>query len=79
MPTWPEYVILALATGAGALGLGTLAAYLIVTLVMDAKFAFSLAAALQPIALAVALVLAFGAFATYRVLSAKTVSLLRAD
>ena len=74
-----EYLILALSTGLTALALGTLAANLIVVQVMDAKFSFSALAAAQPILLAVGLVMAFGAVATYRVLGAKTVPMLRAE
>jgi len=74
-----EYAILAFVAGAAALALGGLAAYLIVTKVMDAQFAFSALAAAQPIALAVGLVMAFGAFATMRVLGAKTTQQLRAE
>jgi putative ABC transport system permease protein len=74
-----EYVILAIVAGAAALCLGTLAAYLIVTNVMDAQFSFSAIAAAQPILLAVGLVMAFGAFATLRVLAAETTPQLRAE
>jgi len=74
-----EYAILAFVAGAAALALGGLAAYLVVTKVMDAQFAFSALAAAQPIALAVGLVMAFGAFATMRVLGAKTTQQLRAE
>ncbi len=74
-----EYLALALVTGAAALGLGTLAAWLIVSQVMDLGFAFSLVSALQPIAFSLALIMAFGAIATARVLSARTLPQLRAE
>jgi len=73
-----EYAVLALLTGGIALGLGSLAAYLIVTQVMEVQFAFSGLAAAQAIGLAVAFVLAFGAAATARVLAVKVAPQLRA-
>ncbi len=72
-----EYGILALITGVVAAALGTLGAYLVVTFAMDTEFIFSAGAVLFAILLAVGLVLAFGAFATWRVLGAKTASYLR--
>ena len=74
-----EYAALAGITGLAGLALGTLAAYLIVTKVMGADFEFSALAAVQPIGLAVVLVLGFGAIATNRVLSARTAAQLRAE
>ncbi len=72
-----EYGVLSLITGVFAAGLGTLGAWLVVTLAMDATFTFSLSAILTAIALATGLVLAFGAFATWRVLGAKAAVHLR--
>lgn len=72
-----EYGVLALVTGIFAAVLGTLGAWLVVTLAMDASFSFSLSAILTAIALATGLVLAFGAFATWRVLGAKAAAHLR--
>jgi len=65
-----EYLILALATSALAVGLGTLAAWLIVTRVMEADFAFSAQAVLEVVGFAIALVLTFGAIGSWRVLRA---------
>ena len=73
-----EYAILALTTGVVAMGLGSLAAYVIVAQVMEVEFIFSALAALQAVGLASAFVLAFGAIATARVLSVKTAPQLRA-
>jgi putative ABC transport system permease protein len=73
-----EYALLALVTGCIALGLGSLAAYLIVAQVMEVQFVFSALAAAQAIGLAVAFVLAFGAAATSRVLAVKVAPQLRA-
>jgi putative ABC transport system permease protein len=73
-----EYALLALLTGVIALGLGSLAAYLIVSRVMEMQFTFSGLAAAQAIGLAVAFVLAFGAIATARVLAVKVAPQLRA-
>jgi putative ABC transport system permease protein len=72
-----EYGLLALITGVFAAGLGTLGAFLVVKLAMDAKFIFSAGAILTAIALATGLVLAFGAFATWRILGARTPPYLR--
>ncbi len=72
-----EYGVLALVTGVVAAGLGTLGAYLVVKIAMDTTFTFSLLAVLVAISLAAGLVLAFGAFATWRVLGAKTARYLR--
>ncbi|MEC9368967.1 MAG: FtsX-like permease family protein [Pseudomonadota bacterium] len=72
-----EYGALALMTGAAAALLGTLAAWLIVTLAMEAGFAFSLAAVLQSIGLATATVLLFGAIGTWRVLGTGAAAELR--
>lgn len=74
-----EYLVLALITGLAALMLGTLAAFLVVTLALDAPFTFSLWAVLQAVGLATALVVVFGAVGTWRVLSTRPVPLLRAD
>ncbi|MFQ5626030.1 MAG: ABC transporter permease, partial [Methyloligellaceae bacterium] len=72
-----EYGVLALTTGVIAGGLGTCGAWLVVTFAMEASFTFSVSAILTAIALAIALVLLFGALATWRVLGAKTVQYLR--
>ena len=72
-----EYAVLATVAGVAALGLGTLAAYLVVTLAMKSAFTFSLPAALQAVGLAALLVLAFGAAGTWRVLGVRPVPYLR--
>lgn len=72
-----EYGVLSLITGVFAAALGTLGAWLVVTLAMEASFNFSLSAILTAIALAVGLVLVFGAVATWRVLGAKAAVHLR--
>jgi putative ABC transport system permease protein len=74
-----EYGVLALVTGIFATLIGTLGAYLVVTFAMDASFTFSAKALLWSVALAVGLVLIFGAAATWRVLGAKTVTHLRGN
>ncbi|MGI9385518.1 MAG: ABC transporter permease, partial [Methyloligellaceae bacterium] len=72
-----EYAVLAAVAGVAALGLGTLAAYLVVTLAMKSEFTFSLPAALQAVGLSALLVLAFGAAGTWRVLGVRPVPYLR--
>lgn len=72
-----EYAVLAAVAGVAALGLGTLAAYLVVTLAMNSEFTFSLPAALQAVGVAALLVLAFGAAGTWRVLGVRPVPYLR--
>ncbi len=72
-----EYGALALVTGIFAAALGTLGAFLVVKFAMEASFTFSSRAILTAIALAVGLVLVFGALATWRVLGARTAAHLR--
>lgn len=72
-----EYGGLSLVTGLVAAGLGTLGAFLVVKLAMDAAFTFSLAAVLAATGMAAGLVVVFGALATWRILGARTAAHLR--
>lgn len=72
-----EYGVLALIAGAFAAVLGTLGAFLVVKLAMEAEFTFSPAAIIGAIAISIGLVLAFGALATWRILSNGTAAHLR--
>jgi putative ABC transport system permease protein len=74
-----EYGMLALATSLLALAVGGLAAWLVLTRVMDVPFMFSWRAATQAVALALGLVLTLGALGTWRVLKAPAVPYLRAE
>ena len=74
-----EYVILALLTSFISFLIGTAAAWLAVTRVMELDFTFSLGAALEAMLMATVLVAAFGGFGTWRVLRAPTIPYLRAD
>lgn len=74
-----EYLILAGATTALSVLLGSLASWLVVRYVMEVPFTFSWAAVGQALGLAVALVAAFGAFGTWRVLKAPSVPYLRSE
>jgi putative ABC transport system permease protein len=74
-----EYVILALLTSFIAFMIGTAAAWLAVTRVMELEFTYSVGAALQAMGLATVLVAAFGGFGTWRVLRAPTIPYLRAE
>ena len=72
-----EYGSLALVTGIVAAALGTLGAFLVVKLAMDAEFTFSPGAVLTAIGLSAGLVILFGALATWRILGAGTAAHLR--
>lgn len=74
-----EYAILALITSMIALLIGTLAAWITLSRVMDVSFAFSGSAAAQALLLALGLVAVFGGVGTWRVLQAPPVPHLRAD
>lgn len=74
-----EYSILALATSGLAIILGSLAAWLALTQLMDLPFVLSGAAILVAIGLALAFVLAFGAIGTWQVLKARPVTYLRSE
>ena len=72
-----EYLILALATSLLAIVFGVIAAWVILTRIMELNFVFSFAAVIQAVLLAIVLVLFFGAAGTWRVLGATTSSKLR--
>jgi putative ABC transport system permease protein len=74
-----EYLILALLTSCIALLIGSLAAWITLTWVMDVEFSFSAWAAAQATLAAAALVAAFGGFGTWRVLRAPPVPYLRSE
>ena len=57
--------------------LATITAWALCKWAFEVKFVFSISAAAETVALALALVLGFGAIATWRVLSAKAASYLR--
>lgn len=72
-----EYLLLAAVTASAAILVGTLAALIVVTQLMDLDFSFSWTAVAMALATASALVLMFGAFGTWRVLGARPVPYLR--
>ena len=74
-----EYLGLAAVTAGIAVLVGSAAAWLALTRVMDLHFTFSWVAVAQALLVAVGLVLAFGAFGTWRVLSAPAVPHLRSE
>lgn len=72
-----EYAVLGIATAVVAIGAGTLAAYVVVTQVMNASFSFSLGAALLAVAVALILTVGFGLVGTWRALGEKPARILR--
>ena len=74
-----EYVLLAVITALFAVGLGTLTSWIAVTQVMELDFEFSMWAVWQALAVALGLVLVFGAAGTWAVLRAPPVPYLRAE
>jgi putative ABC transport system permease protein len=74
-----EYLILATVTALIAGLLGTLAAWIVVTKVMDLDFSFSLWAVVQSVLVATGLVLTFGLAGTWRVLQAPAATYLRSE
>jgi putative ABC transport system permease protein len=74
-----EYGALALLTSFISLLIGTLAAWITVSRVMEVTFVFSIAAAVQAALVAIVLVALFGGFGTWRVLKARPVPYLRSE
>src|SRR5581483_7528599 len=74
-----EYAILALLTAFIALLIGSLAAWIILSRLMEIDFAFSAWAAAQAMLVAGGLVALFGGFGTWRVLRAPPVPYLRSE
>ncbi len=74
-----EYVILAAVTAAVALVIGSIAAYVTLTRVMDVLFTFSWGAVAQALAISLGLVVVLGGFGTWRVLAAPSVPHLRSE
>jgi putative ABC transport system permease protein len=74
-----EYLALAACLSFIAAGLGLIAAYLVVKLVMGLSFSLSTKALLQPSLVETIFVVALGAFGTARVLSAKPAGYLRSE
>jgi len=72
-----EYGLLATITATVALAVGTLAAWGVVTYLLNGTFIFSWIAVIGAIAVSIALILAFGIIGTWRVLTAKPVPILR--
>ncbi|MEZ5828488.1 MAG: FtsX-like permease family protein [Hyphomicrobiales bacterium] len=74
-----EFGVLGLATAVLAIIIATITAWALCKFAFDIPFVFAPLAAIQTIALALALVLAVGAITTWRVLSAKAAPYLRAE
>lgn len=74
-----EFGLLGLATALLAVVIATITAWALCKWAFDVEFRFSPLAAVETVLLALALVLGFGAIATYRVLSAKAAPYLRAE
>ncbi|MBX9589395.1 MAG: FtsX-like permease family protein [Hyphomonadaceae bacterium] len=74
-----EYLILALLTSLIALLIGSFAAWITVSQVMDFSFSFSAQAAAEAMLLATVLVAILGGYGTWRVLKARPVPYLRSE
>jgi putative ABC transport system permease protein len=74
-----EYLILASITAMLSVVLGTFAAWVVLTQVMELEFIFTPAAVMLALALATALVLAFGGLGTRQVLKAPAAAYLRSE
>ncbi len=74
-----EYLVLALFTSVVALAIGSSAAWITLTKVMDVDFVFSPRAAAEAMLLATGLVVIFGGYGTWRVLKAPPVPHLRSE
>lgn len=74
-----EYLILAAVTALIAAVVGSIAAWIVVTRLMDLDFVFSFSAVAQALSISTVLVLGFGLAGTWRVLSAPTVPYLRSE
>ena len=74
-----EYAALALITSAMAVLLGSGAAWIAVTKVMEFDFEFSIMAVVQALIVALGMVLAFGSIGTWAVLRAPAVPVLRSE
>ncbi|MFM9940127.1 MAG: ABC transporter permease [Hyphomicrobiaceae bacterium] len=74
-----EYVLLATATAALALVLGTIAAWAVLTRIMEVPFLFSWSAVAQALGLALGLVVVLGGLGTWRILKTRPVPHLRAE
>ncbi len=74
-----EYLVLAFLTSFIALLIGSVAAWITLTSVMDVEFTFSGVAAAQALLTATVLVALFGGFGTWRVLRARPVPYLRSE
>lgn len=72
-----EYGLLGLVTGLIAAGIGSAAAWVVVTRVMESDWAFVPAAAVAPSLIAIAVTLTFGFAGTWRALGQKPAPLLR--
>jgi len=72
-----EYGLLAGVTAIIALGVGTVAAWVVTHEVLEGELVFSLTAVAGALAVSIGLILAFGLFGTWRVLAAKPLPVLR--
>lgn len=72
-----EYGLLSLITATIALLVGTIAAWVVTSQVLETELVLSWFAVVSALAVSVALILAFGAFGTWRVLAAKPLPVLR--
>jgi putative ABC transport system permease protein len=74
-----EYVALGLVTGVVAIGLGTLAGWVVITQVMDMEYAFLPVAMTQTVLASIFVTVSFGLIGTWQALGAKPVEVLRSN
>ena len=77
MAHFAEYGLLAVVTAIVALLVGSIAAWVVTTYVVETDLVFSWVAVIGSLALSVMLILGFGAYGTWRVLGAKPLPVLR--
>jgi len=72
-----EYITLGLITGGVAIGLGTIAGFVVITGVMEFEYAFMPLAMIQTVGASLLLTVVFGLLGTWRALGAKPTEVLR--
>jgi len=74
-----EYLLLAAATAVFAVALGSLASWVALEQVMESRFSFSGRAVVEALTVATVLIVALGGYGTWKVLKARSASILKTD